>query len=215
MSKANGLAAIVEEERPTEAPPVDAPVQLVLADALGVPVDGAHGPIVAAPDDEGDAAELVLGERRVGRPPGRRNKATEAWRAFILGQHGSPLQALARIYAADPQELARRLGCKPIEALDKIITAARVAVPYLHSSQPVDVRLEGKGALAVGIFTGLAASGDHQLDMSDPLKALQHFASLPPEAFAESEQFQQVSEAADGQSNAAQSNASPQSEADQ
>lgn len=219
--RAKGLAKVIEDERPTAAPPVEPPVQLVLGAALGVPLVGSAGPIALAPDDAEDGGELVQGDRRVGRPPGARNKSTEAWRRFVLGIGGSPLQALARVYGADPRELAAYLGCKPVEALEKILQAARVALPYLHSPMPTDVRIEGKGAMAFGVFMARPGDGrgDAQLDHADPLAALEHFASLPPGSLevrdGEIIENQEVSATVDGQSNGSESNAAPKSEAGQ
>ena len=223
MSKVNGLAAIVEEERPTEAPPADAPVQLMLGAgfAPALPVLNAAGPIVAAPDDGEDGGEVAHGERRVGRPPGARNKSTEAWRRFILGLHGSPLQALARIYASDPRELAAYLGCDAREALKRIIEAARVAAPYLHSTMPTEVKVDGRGALAFGVFMQRPGDGqgDAQVEDTDALRALERFAALPPGRLdyvaGTIIENQTLSAPEPGQSNAAQSNAAPESERDQ
>lgn len=223
MSKTSGLAAIVEEEAPTDRPPAAAPVQLVLGASYQPlrPVEGALGPVPLAPDDSEDGGDLVQGERRVGRPPGRRNKSTEAWRRFILGQHGSPLQALARIYASDPSELAAAIGIKRNEALGHIIAAARVALPYLHSPQPTDVRVEGKGAFAFTVFTGQRPEGrgDIQIEETDPLVALERLAHLPSGSLEERDgtivENQAVSASAPAESNSAESNGAPESEADQ
>ena len=62
---------------------------------------------------------------RLGRPPGARNKSTEALRRYVFATYGNPLLNVARFAAADPVELARYMGCKPIDVLPCILVAAR------------------------------------------------------------------------------------------
>lgn len=210
MSKVNGLAAIVEEATPTAEAPATEPVQLTLADVIVASGRSTLGPTPAAPDDESEGGEALPGRR--GRPPGARNKSTDAWRRHIFALEGSPLLNLARWARQDPVQLAAYLGCKPIEALDRIIAAGRVAAPYLHSAMPTDVRVEGKGALGIAIFTGMAPGGQAQLDGGDPLLALERFAALPPSTF---KQNQALGAPASGESDSAESDSAEKSEADQ
>jgi hypothetical protein len=114
----------------------------------------------------------------------------------MLGRYGSPLEALARLYAADPVHLAAYLGCKPVEAVSQIVSAARVALPYVHQALPADVRIEGKGAFAFAAFAGQApAGGDTETEAADPSEALRKWYS------EQSEENQRV---IDGEISAAQ-----------
>lgn len=197
-----GVAGALDDAAGEVLPPE--PVQLSLLDALAVrrvhPI-GTMGAIVPAPDDdgEGDAASVDgAGRRGAGRPPGARNKSTEALRRYIFANYGNPLLNAARFASADPVELARYLGCEPREALSLILLAARIVAEYVASKMPATVRLDGKGAMAFGMFTGPApAGGEAQVPTADPLQALLTYAK----------QYQGVSrdnaaQSSDGQSSA-------------
>jgi hypothetical protein len=87
---------------------------------------------------ESDEAVAEVVERRGrGRPAGAVNRATRDLRAFVTAQYRHPLVTLARIQAQDPVELAKSLGCKPAEALDRIQRAATELAPYLVGKMPV------------------------------------------------------------------------------
>lgn len=116
-----------------------------------------------------DAEEGVAGPKsKGGRPPGARNKATSTTRAYILGTIGDPLTMLARRGLEDPVALAARLGCSPIEAFNAQNTALAKCLPYVHSPQPAALKIEGKGALAVGFFgVPVDKAGDSEHEGSD------------------------------------------------
>src|SRR5262245_2614094 len=203
-----GLAADVAAAAAEVLPPE--PVQLTLLDALearGVRPVGTMGPVVPAPDDEaeGDAASVgPSGRRGVGRPPGARNRSTEALRRYVLANFGNPLVNVARVACADPLELARYLRCDPIDAMPLILKAAQILSEYVNSKMPATLRLDGKGALAFGMF-----GGDNRPDGGETTSAERH----PLQALlAYAEQFQGVSGDSPPQSSDAQSSTLPKSE---
>lgn len=93
-------------------------------------------PLLGGPDavDVAPRAE----RRGPGRRPGSENLVTRELRTFIGASFRHPLITLARIQAQDPVELARSLGCKPAEALDRIQRAAAELAPYLVGKMPVE-----------------------------------------------------------------------------
>lgn len=91
-------------------------------------------PGLAGPDEV--ATPLGSAARRgPGRPPGSHNRLTKDIRKLILAKHAHPLLALAEIYSLDVLELAKLLGCKPVEALDRQLRAAAELAPYLAAKQ--------------------------------------------------------------------------------
>lgn len=200
-----GIAADLEPAAAEVMPP--APVQLTLLDALearGVRPIGTMGAVVPSPDDEAEgdpAAERPAGRRGVGRPPGARNRSTEALRRYIFSNYGNPLLNAARIASSDPVELGRYLRCEPKEALGLILRAVQVVSEYVNAKMPATVRLDGKGALAFGVF-----GGDNRPDGGETTVADRH----PLQALlAYSEQYQSLSRDNPRQSNDGQSNETP------
>lgn len=124
MDTRTGTGKVMAEAAAASAP-VEPPRQLMLlGDAGPLPVEEAEG---------------LAGEKRGrGRPAGAVNRATKEFRDFVLSTHRSPLVTLARLQAQDPVELARQLGCKPLEALDRILRAAEGLAPFLHGKQAVE-----------------------------------------------------------------------------
>lgn len=114
---------------------------------------------------DGLAGTAVAAEARrgPGRPKGAKNRSTQEWRDYLLAQGSSPLLQLLRVANANPIELATVLGCKPLEALDRILAAADKLAPYLHQKMPVALEggpqnlvqlvIQGNPELA-GAFTG-------------------------------------------------------------
>lgn len=113
------------------------------------------------PLDSGLDAQGV--KRGRGRPPGAKNKNSEAWRDFILSQHQSPLSALAQTYSCTVEQLGRALGLvnKPtfaqaLELYKLQIQAAKELAPYIHSKQPIAVDT-GEGGLFQLVINNTAA----------------------------------------------------------
>lgn len=94
-----------------------------------------------------EVAEPNGSPKGAGRPRGARNRSTEEWRRYLLSQGRSPALVLMDLIQRDPADLARELGCKRIEAMDRILRAAEALMPYLHQKQPTAVALTGDGGL--------------------------------------------------------------------
>ena len=129
MEKQRGISAAVDAAMRNE-PEQEEPTQAVLF------------PLEGAPDDTADGEIVPRGK---GRPPGSKNRRTEAWTAYIVGQYGSPLEALAKIYSADTEKLAAKVGATKEDALKMQIGAANAALPYVHQRLPQAVEVKGEG----------------------------------------------------------------------
>lgn len=165
MAELTGLPAIIDAEA-REAP---SPV-----------VPSARQPSLFAEPElspPGDGAGEDAAHGRRGRPPGARNRRTADLAAYIAGHVGHPVVRLARIAAMDPAQLAQALGCKQVEALDRIIVAAKAAAPYVASAMPQEVQVSGKGGLAVGIVPlGLDLEPGDRIVGMDAMAALDQLA---------------------------------------
>lgn len=126
------------------------------------------------PDDE-LAGEP--GPRGKGRPPGARNKATEAFRAFVRARHGDPMVKLMERAFADPKTLAAALHMDVGDVWQRQNEILLRLMPFLHSAMPAEVKVTAKGALAVAIASapGALKAGD-QVTALDPLSALLEMA---------------------------------------
>lgn len=164
------------------------------------------------PDD--DRPGEVGQPGKAGRPPGARNKATEAFRQFVRERYGDPLVKLMERAFADPITLAKALG--PGDALGKgAVSPWEVAraqaewllrlMPYMHSAMPAElkVKTEGRLAVAIGVMPG-GPAGDRVVE-GDPLEALYQLVT-------ESQQNQGLTATADDQLHVGQSHASPTSD---
>lgn len=134
---------------PTETTGLQTAVAEAQADA-GLPYDRSPGEQACffglSQVEEGKTArELGSPVRGKGRPPGAKNKSTEAWREFILSQFPSPLQGLAHIAFRPLREMADELGAKAptfdqlMECLKVQIACMKELAPYLHSKQPIAI----------------------------------------------------------------------------
>ena len=116
------------------------------------------------------ARDLDPSPRGVGRPPGAKNKNTEAWREFLLSRYPSPLQGLAEIYSRKLTDLAVELGfvaqgedgkyyctAKPADLLELLkvqIGAMEKLAPYVHSKMPIAVEAGENGLISLVINAG-------------------------------------------------------------
>jgi len=113
-----------------------------------------------------------------GRPPGAKNKNTEAWRKFLLSKHRSPLEVLAQTYGMSVEMLAKRLGAtdeevnkltlsQRLEIFRVMIQAAKELAPYLHQKMPQAIEA-GEGGL-IQLVINQGAGGQHMGDQAGPI----------------------------------------------
>ena len=87
-----------------------------------------------------EAAELALGGRARGRPPGARNpKSVDFEKWYYAAGFKDPAHFLAEIVSADPMVLARVAAIGTAEALEMQRRAAGDLMPYLHGKKPTEV----------------------------------------------------------------------------
>ncbi len=120
-------------------------------------IDGEQLQLPALPLDRAENREAVVRGR--GRPPGAKNKNTEAWREYLLARYSSPLEALAQISSMSVKELGERMAdmcgwSKPytltwdhaMELLKLQLNAAKELAPYVHQKMPLALE-GGEGGL--------------------------------------------------------------------
>jgi ribosomal protein L11 len=84
-----------------------------------------------------------------GRPLNSPNKRTVAWRDYLASRYTHPLETLAAIQATPVDVLAAQLGCKPIEALAVIKSAAAELAPFMEGKMPVDINIARKADIVL------------------------------------------------------------------
>lgn len=98
------------------------------------------------------ARERGLPARRgAGRPPGSKNKNTEAWREYILARYPSPLVGLAETYSRPVEDLAADLRCSRKDAYVIQLQCMNAVLPYVHQKQPQAVDLGDGGLMTLVI----------------------------------------------------------------
>lgn len=128
----------------------DAAVSIMEGEQLALlPTDAAAG-MIADQSAEGDAAQ----RRGPGRPPGSRNRRTEEWTDFILGNYRSPLLFLAETYTRPAAVLAAELNCKMQDAFKMQVAAAEALAPFVHQKQPVAVQVDASGIVTLVLEAG-------------------------------------------------------------
>jgi hypothetical protein len=122
------------------------------------------------PDDEQPGTAVSKGR---GRPPGARNKGTEAFRAFVRARYGDPMIKLMERAFADPKVLAAALGLDAGDVWIKQNELLMRLMPFLHSAMPAEIKVQAKGSLAVaiGVAPGALQPGDQVVEI-DPVAAL-------------------------------------------
>lgn len=120
------------------------------------------------------AAEAVAsGERRIGRPPGARNRRTQDMVRWLLDVRGlkPPLEFLLEVTGKTTAELVG-MGVKAEEALKLKVHAAVAALPYVHQKQPMAVEAVGKTA-GLLVLPGEGGTAEEQAaDMGFDLEIL-------------------------------------------
>lgn len=133
----------------------------------------------------GESADVTY-RRGAGRPPGAKNKNTEAWREFILARYPSPLQGLAEIMSRNVCDLAAELGYlkkdergrvvrRPLpdelrELLKIQIAAMKELAPYVHSKQPIAVEAGEHGLISLVINAGGESQQKQEVSFADILE---------------------------------------------
>lgn len=93
-----------------------------------------------------------------GRPPGARNKRTEAMIEYLERRYRPPLVVLAETYSRRVEDLARELGISKRDAFELQQQAAIHSLPYWHQKQPVAIAAEG--GLVQLILGGAPGAGE-------------------------------------------------------
>ena len=128
----------------------------------------------AAPSET--VAEAVgAGERRIGRPPGARNRRTAEMLAYLYGVRGhkTPLEWLTELYSRPTVEVAQAYGLDSMaEALKLQRDAAIACLPYGNQKQPIAVEAAGKTPIAL-VLPGEGGTAEEQAaDMGFDLEIL-------------------------------------------
>jgi len=131
-------------------------------------------------------AEAVRATRK-GRPPGSRNRRTEATIRWLLAQHRHPLAVMAEGYSMSPADLARAIGIAEPSAdvlldLYKLqLRMAEAVAPYVAQRLPQAVTLQGgvDFTLQVGgvSFPARGASAENSEPVDVPFTV-----ALPPKS---------------------------------
>jgi len=112
-------------------------------------------------DDRGELDRVAArrAARGVGRPPGSANKRTKDVRDYLLSRYAHPLEVLAQIISRPIDQIVAETGCKPIEALALVKSAAAELAPYVEGKMPVAVDLSVRGDMTLAI-EGLTHSAE-------------------------------------------------------
>jgi hypothetical protein len=198
---------------------------LALAGGFGdAYAEGEQEALFADADDA--PGSLTPAKRPAHRPKGARNRSTEEWRRFFLSRFASPLIGCGETYSRSAEDLARelfltrtvallapgQLSIGEIKNADGKVTgylvwdldrafaiqqeARAIAMPYVHQRQPLALEVQNKprGLLVLDLGASTGGNGADD-DFVVP--------------FAPRQQNQQVSDAEIVQSDATQSDATP------
>ncbi len=133
------------------------------------------------PLDSGFSAMGSAAPRRgPGRPPGAKNKNTEAWREYLLSKYRNPLEVLAQTYSSSPAQLAAALGkTTPLtfeqacELFKLQIMAAKELAPYVNQKMPLAIdNGDGAGLIQLVINQGAATAAGVQRAGFEAFKVL-------------------------------------------
>ena len=121
----------------------------------------------------GLAGEIVARRNRGrGRPPGAANLRNDKVFDYLqaLG-HQDPATTLSLLQTADTEELARMLGCEPIEVLREQAKAAAKLMEFKYAKKPATLQLDtGGSGLPVMVIGGEAhfVQNNTQINIDDP-----------------------------------------------
>lgn len=131
-------------------------VEQAMAMAPALPLRGAGVEQLALLPETGDIRRDMVDAlpRGRGRPAGAVNKRTGAWRDYLLTRYPHPLETLAAIQGTPVDVLAAELGCKRVEALAIIKSAAAELAPFMESKMATIVDATNTQRVAI-IMPGL------------------------------------------------------------
>jgi hypothetical protein len=83
--------------------------------------------------------------RRIGTRRGIPNRTTTAWQEYFAARgYRMPLENLMSFANLGVDDVANRLGCSPLEAMNVIIRCNAEAAPYLHHKlASIEIRRDG------------------------------------------------------------------------
>lgn len=135
-------AEAVGAERVTDAWPTQ-------GDLLGLP---------AVPE----SAAAAIERRKAGRPAGARNRRSEDVAEEVIARLGDPLLRQAAVATMDAEELAKRLGCTLLEAIQEQRLSAMLVLPYLHRKMPIAVDVRAQRVVQLTIVDVPAPDGQSE-----------------------------------------------------
>jgi hypothetical protein len=100
------------------------------------------------PEHDRVVASVRRGQR--GRPPGARNRATQAAADLVRRLFGDPLVIGARWLLHTPESLALELGCSKLEAFDRLERLRADLCRYVHAPRAAE---DGRGEAIPPTFT--------------------------------------------------------------
>ncbi|NIJ34327.1 hypothetical protein [Sphingomonas oligoaromativorans] len=120
-------------------------------------------------DDGGrlDVVQAKRAPRGVGRPAGARNQRTQEVRDYLLGRYAHPLEVLAQIISRPIDAIVAETGCRPIEALALVKSAAAELAPYVEGKMPVAVDLNIYREIPTLVIEGVTHASEELADLLD------------------------------------------------
>jgi hypothetical protein len=126
----------------TDQPKSGIPTALGMAMAAHEPEPEAEQlDLLGLPEPKTLEGRELVAQRAAGRPLGSRNKRTIREVNWLLSVYQDPRAVLLAIAQAPVDELAARLGCTAMEALQEKRLAAIGVLPYVAQKQPLAVDL--------------------------------------------------------------------------
>lgn len=135
-------------------------------EAYQEPEDPEQLDFLGLPEPMSPLGRELVAKRRAGRPPGARNKRTTATVDWLLRQYQDPRAVLLAIAQSPVDELAARLGCTPMEALQEKRLAAIGVLPYVAQKQPLAVDLREHKSVTLTIIDGTLEMSDDGIGLT-------------------------------------------------
>lgn len=147
----SGAASAIDEA-------MDEADELVLAPVL--PLFGPEGA-------KAHRAGKAVAARKAGRPPGAKNKRTEAIREWFVAKFGHPMEKIGQLVNTPTLELAGELRCEPEKALQIQKDCLFRMLEYIEQKQPASVEVGVEGDLVLKI--GRVGEADAEVARVKPL----------------------------------------------